>query len=116
MVVYWPWLNSNLSWLYNDTITAIVPHSGYDSTDDQTIVKGGVTEGGKNTASFHSYEWTGQYKHAVLNIKSDDFWSYRKRNIAAKDEKGADDARKVHVFCELFIQQFKNKSCVLIKL
>ena len=41
-----------------------------------------------------------------LKLKSDDFRSYPKRNIAAKDEKGADDARKVHVFCELFIQQF----------
>jgi len=41
-----------------------------------------------------------------LKLKSDDFQSYPKRNIAAKDEKGADDARKVHVFYELFIQQF----------
>ena len=31
---------------------------------------------------------------------------FEERNIAAKDEKGADDARKVHVFCELFIQHF----------
>ena len=33
-----------------------------------------------------------------VKLKSDDFRGYPKRNIAAKDEKGADDARKVHVF------------------
>ena len=29
-----------------------VPRSGYITARDQTMVEGGVTEGGKNTASF----------------------------------------------------------------
>ena len=30
----------------------IVPHSGYIKACDQSMVESGVTEGGKNTASF----------------------------------------------------------------
>ena len=50
-----------------------------------------------------------------VKLKSDDFRGYPKRNIAAKDEKGADDARKVY-FENCSFSSFKNKICVLIKL
>ena len=51
-----------------------------------------------------------------LKLKSDDFQSYPKRNIAAKDEKGVDDARKYKYFVNCSFSSFKNKICVLIKL
>ena len=33
-----------------------VPRSGYITARDQSMVESGVTEGGKNTASFHFWE------------------------------------------------------------
>ena len=38
-----------------------VPRSGYITTRDQNMVESGVTDGGKNTASFLFREWTQQY-------------------------------------------------------
>ena len=40
-----------------------VPHSGYITARDQSMVESGVTEGGKNTASFLFHERTQQHKH-----------------------------------------------------
>ena len=40
-----------------------VPHSGYITARDQSMVESGVTEGGKNTVSFLFREWTQQHKH-----------------------------------------------------
>ena len=40
-----------------------VPRSGYITARDQSTVESGVTEGGKNTASFLFREWTQQHKH-----------------------------------------------------
>ena len=51
-----------------------------------------------------------------FKLKSDDFQSYPKRNIAAKDEKGVDDVRKYMHFVNCSFSSFKNKICVLIKL
>ena len=40
-----------------------VPRSGYITARDQSMVESGVTEGGKNTASFLFREWTQQLEH-----------------------------------------------------
>ena len=40
-----------------------VPLSGFITARDQSMVESGVTEGGKNTASFVFREWTQQHKH-----------------------------------------------------
>ena len=40
-----------------------VSRSGYITACDQSMVESGVTEGGKNTASFRFREWTQQHKH-----------------------------------------------------
>ena len=40
-----------------------VARSGYITARDQSMVESGVTEGGKNTASFLFCEWTQQHKH-----------------------------------------------------
>ena len=40
-----------------------VPRSGYIAARDQSMVESGVTEGGKNTASFLFREWTQQLEH-----------------------------------------------------
>ena len=40
-----------------------VPHSGYITARDQSMVETGVTKGGKNTASFLFLEWTQKHKH-----------------------------------------------------
>ena len=42
---------------------SIVPCSGYFTASDQSMVESGVTEGGKNTASFHFWGWTQQGSH-----------------------------------------------------
>ena len=44
-----------------------VPRSGYITARDQSIVESGVTEGGKNTASFLFREWTQKHKHEASN-------------------------------------------------
>ena len=45
-----------------------VPRSGYITARDQSMVESGVTEGGKNTASFLFREWT-QQLHNNTNAK-----------------------------------------------
>ena len=40
-----------------------VPRSGYITAHDQGMLDSGVTEEGKNTASFLFREWTQQNKH-----------------------------------------------------
>ena len=50
--------------MYSDRDTlSNVPRSGYIAARDQSMVESGVTEGGKNTASFLFREWTHQHKH-----------------------------------------------------
>ena len=49
-----------------------VPRSGYITARDQSMVGSGVTEGGKNTASFLFREQQLEHKHEV-KLKSDDF-------------------------------------------
>ena len=46
----------------HDTLSS-VPHSGYVTACDQSRLESGLTEGGKNTASFLFREWTQQHKH-----------------------------------------------------
>ena len=48
-------------YLDRDTLSN-VPRSGYITARDQSIVESGVTEGGKNTASFLFREWPQQHK------------------------------------------------------
>ena len=52
------------SWCFpiSDTLNNI-PRSGYITARDQSMVESGVTEGGKNTASFLFREWTQQLEH-----------------------------------------------------
>ena len=45
-----------------DTLNS-VPRPGYLTARDQSMVESGVTEGGKNTASFVFGELTQQHKH-----------------------------------------------------
>ena len=45
-----------------DTLSS-VPRSDYITVRDQSMVESGVTEDGKNTASFLFREWTQQHKH-----------------------------------------------------
>ena len=40
-----------------------VSRSGYIAARDQSMVESGVTEGGKNTASFLFREWTQRRQH-----------------------------------------------------
>ena len=42
---------------------SIVPRPEYVTARDQSMVESGVTEGGKNTASFALGELTQQHKH-----------------------------------------------------
>ena len=39
-------------YLDRDTLSDGIPGSGYSTARDQSVVESGVTEGGKNTASF----------------------------------------------------------------
>ena len=43
-----------------------VPHSGYITAGDQSMVESGVTEGGKNPASFLFHEWTQQHNNTNM--------------------------------------------------
>ena len=51
-----------------DTVSN-VPHSGYITARDQRMVESGVTEGGKNTASFLFRERTQQHKQKATIVK-----------------------------------------------
>ena len=61
-----PGLDENQMYPNRDT-SRNVPCSGYITARDQSMVEGGVTEGGKNTASFLFREWTQQHKHEASN-------------------------------------------------
>ena len=53
---------------------------------DQSMVESGVTEGGKNTATFHFRGWTQQESSTQtwsLKLKCEDFQSYPWRETAA---------------------------------
>ena len=47
-----------------------VSRSGYITARDQGMVESGVTEGGKNTASFLFREWTQQHEHEASSEKA----------------------------------------------
>ena len=82
----WPWLKSNWSWLWY--ILAIVLYLGYITAHDQSIMKSGMTEGGKNTASFLFQEWTGTITQtSSLKLKSNNFQSYPRGETAASGGK-----------------------------
>ena len=50
--------------MYPDRDTSSnVPRSGHITARDQSVVESGVTEGGKNIASFLFREWTQQLEH-----------------------------------------------------
>ena len=84
--------------MYPDRGT-FVPCSGYITARDQSMVESGVTEGGKNSASFLFREWTRQHKHEVPSLKAT---SYPRRETAAiVEEKDGDNIRKV--LCKSFI-------------
>ena len=81
---------------------------GYITARDQSMVESGVTEGGKNTASFLFRQWTQQHSQPNTNMKphakSNDFQSYPRREAAASGEKDGDNIRKV--LWKSFIQCF----------
>ena len=49
-----------------DTLNNVF-RSGYIAAREQSMVESGVTEGGKNTASFLFREWTQKHKHEASN-------------------------------------------------
>ena len=52
--------------MYSDRDTSSnVPRLGYITARDQSMVESGMTEGGKNTASFLFRELTQQHKHEI---------------------------------------------------
>ena len=83
-----------------------VPRSGYSTTRDQSMVESGVTEGGKNTASFPFHEWTQQleHKHEASSYKATIFKVIPEEKQQLVEEEDADDIRKV--LCKSFIQWF----------
>ena len=55
-------LDQNQMYPDRDTLSNVTS-SGYITAHDQSMVESGVTEGGKNTATFLFHEWTQQHKH-----------------------------------------------------
>ena len=53
----------------HDTLST-VPSLGYITARDQGMVESGVTEDGKNIASFLFHEWTQQHKHEASSYKA----------------------------------------------
>ena len=68
------------------------------------MVESGVTEGGKNTASFHFREWTQQLKLEVSSSKATILKVIPEEKQQPVEKKGADNIRKV--LCKSFIQWF----------
>ena len=58
------------------------------------MMDGGVTEGGKNTASFLFREWTQQHKHEASSWKGTIFKVIREEKQQLVEEKDADNIRK----------------------
>ena len=73
---------------------------------NQCMVESGVTEGGKNTASFLFGEWTQQleHKHEASSKKVTIFKVIPEEKQLLVEEKDADNVRKV--LCKSFIQWF----------
>ena len=79
-----------------------VSRSGYIAARDQSMVESGVTEGGKNTASFHT---TRAHNTTMrLELKTTIFEVIPEEKQQLGEEKDADNIGKVH--CKLFIQWF----------
>ena len=67
-----------------DTLTNI-PSSGYITARDQSMVENGVTEGGKNTASFL---FVNEHNNTATKPQAEnDFQSYPRRETAASARK-----------------------------
>ena len=81
-----------------------VPRSEYITARDQSMMEGGVTEGGKNTASFLFGEWIQQHKHEASSWKGTIFKVIPEEKQQLEEEKDADNIRKV--LCKSFIQWF----------
>ena len=82
-----------------------VPRSGFITARDQSMVESGVTEGGKDTASFLFRERTQQYKHEASSYqKATIFKVIPEEKKQLVEEKDADNIRKV--LCKSFIQWF----------
>ena len=59
--------------MYPDRDTLNVSRSGYIAARDQSMVESGVTEGGKNTASFLFRDMNTTTQTRSLELKSNDF-------------------------------------------
>ena len=81
--------------MYRDSDTlSSVPCSGYITACDQSMVESGVTEGGKNPASFLFREWTQQHKHEASSWKATIFKVIQEEKQQLVDEKNADNIGK----------------------
>ena len=87
----------------HDTLSS-VPHSGYITACDQSRLESGLTEGGKNTASFLFREWTQQHKHEASSLKATIFKVIPEEKQQPVEEKYVDNIGKV--LCKLFIRSF----------
>ena len=84
-----------------------VPCSGYITARDQSMVESGVTESGKNTASF--FFFVNEHNNLNTNMKPQAKKATIYKVIPDKkqqlvEEKDADNIRKV--LCKTFIQWF----------
>ena len=85
-----------------------VPRSGYITARDQSMVKNGVTEGGKNVKHCQFFFFVNEHNNTNMKpqAKSNDFQSYPRLEEKQQlvEEKDADNIRKV--LCKSFIQWF----------
>ena len=85
-----------------------VPRSGYITARDQSMVESGVTENGKNTASFLFFSWMNTSNlntNTKPQAKKQRFLkSSQKRKQKLVEEKDADNIRKL--LSKSFIQWF----------
>ena len=73
-----------------------VPRSGYITARDQSMVESGVTEGGKNTASFLFREWPQHHKQeASTRQKATIFKVIPLEKQQVVEENDAENIRKV---------------------
>ena len=90
-----------------DTLRSVA-RSGYITARDQSMVESGVTEGGKNTASFLFGELTEQLKHEASSSKATIFKVIPEGKQQLVKEKDADNNFIRKVLCKSFIQWFGN--------
>ena len=84
--------------MYRDSDTlSSVPCSGYITACDQSMMESGMTEGGKNPASFLFREWTQQHKHEASSWKATIFKVIQEEKQQLVDEKNADNIGKYFV-------------------